>query len=674
MAEAITIAAVIDANPAKAGAEVYNRAVASMRDATGAAASKMDQLTGATGLLKGALGALAAAFAIKGIVDAADQITLLKVRMEGVTGSAAAGAEALGKLKAVARDSRTSTTDLAAAYGVMHGQLKDAKLSQDEAIGSLGLLSKSMQLGGASAEQINGAMSDLSRAFTAGRFEGRAFIGLMESAPILMQKLQEMTGLSAKQLRAWALDGKISGATVVSVLNAAQSDIDSKFATMPRTMGGAFTQVADSLKKTLGEAFSSGEGGSRKFIEAMDALRDAFKSEDFKSAIKFVADVIGTIATAAVAAATALKELRDFAKSTAPKSDVGAAMGYAEDYRNLGATQNGLAGVAGFADRMRGLSGTRAANIGAFQTTTEAAKAAGPLKFEEGQQEKEIRKAIELERLQVDLARAKALDQKDEVARIEEEVAVRSRVTDEMRKNYGGLAAQYEAQIRVTEAAKRQADIMAQNRQVAGEFFQAFTDGALNGAKQGLKFSDTLRQMTATLIELIAKFTILNPLKRQFEQSGSAALSGLGFNPEQGLLGGLFGGSSSSTAGNAANGGWSTTTSSSGGLASLLGFATGGEFNVGGSGGTDSQLVAFRASPDETVSIRRPDQMGGSNSSGPNMVNVHFNVSGDATDATLMKMRQMADEVFTQRSPQVVNASVDAVKDRNVRDRNYLRR
>lgn len=38
------------------------------------------------------------------------------------------------------------------------------------------------------------------------------------------------------------------------------------------------------------------------------------------------------------------------------------------------------------------------------------------------------------------------------------------------------------------------------------------------------------------------------------------------------------------------------------------GFATGGSFLVGGAGGTDSQLVAFKASPDERVTIETPAQ------------------------------------------------------------------
>lgn len=52
--------------------------------------------------------------------------------------------------------------------------------------------------------------------------------------------------------------------------------------------------------------------------------------------------------------------------------------------------------------------------------------------------------------------------------------------------------------------------------------------------------------------------------------------------------------------------------SGTGAVGPFAGFAEGGSFRVGGSGGRDSQLVAFRASPDETVTITRPDQaMGG---------------------------------------------------------------
>lgn len=55
----------------------------------------------------------------------------------------------------------------------------------------------------------------------------------------------------------------------------------------------------------------------------------------------------------------------------------------------------------------------------------------------------------------------------------------------------------------------------------------------------------------------------------------------------------------------------------SSGIAALGFAATGAEFQVGGNGGIDSKLVAFRASPDEVVTVRRPDQLDGHASNGP---------------------------------------------------------
>ena len=46
-------------------------------------------------------------------------------------------------------------------------------------------------------------------------------------------------------------------------------------------------------------------------------------------------------------------------------------------------------------------------------------------------------------------------------------------------------------------------------------------------------------------------------------------------------------------------------------LGALPGFKTGGSFKVGGSGGADSQLMQFRATPGEMVDIRRPGQDAG---------------------------------------------------------------
>ena len=62
------------------------------------------------------------------------------------------------------------------------------------------------------------------------------------------------------------------------------------------------------------------------------------------------------------------------------------------------------------------------------------------------------------------------------------------------------------------------------------------------------------------------------------------------------------------------------------GLSGLFGFANGGSFNVGGGGGTDSQLVAFMATPGEKVSVTNPGQ------GAANGINLVYNI--DARGAT----------------------------------------
>ena len=82
----------------------------------------------------------------------------------------------------------------------------------------------------------------------------------------------------------------------------------------------------------------------------------------------------------------------------------------------------------------------------------------------------------------------------------------------------------------------------------------------------------------------------------------------------------------------------------------LLGFANGGSFEVGGSGGTDSNVVAFRATKGEQVTVQTPNQ---ANSGGGGVV---FQNSYDFRGSTLSEpeVRQMIEQSnrITQREIQ----------------------
>ncbi|MEF2551987.1 phage tail tape measure protein [Aurantimonas sp. A2-1-M11] len=106
---------------------------------------------------------------------------------------------------------------------------------------------------------------------------------------------------------------------------------------------------------------------------------------------------------------------------------------------------------------------------------------------------------------------------------------------------------------------------------------------SVSGAFKGLiDGSKTVKEALSEVLASLADMLMNSAFQSIF--GGGGGLGGGG----GGLLGGLFSG-----------------------LGSLLGFANGGKFQVGGAGGIDSQLVAFRASPNETVSITKPGQDAG---------------------------------------------------------------
>lgn len=70
-------------------------------------------------------------------------------------------------------------------------------------------------------------------------------------------------------------------------------------------------------------------------------------------------------------------------------------------------------------------------------------------------------------------------------------------------------------------------------------------------------------------------------------------------------------------------------------------FAHGGQFKVGGSGGTDSQFVGFRASPDETVTVTTPNQSVGG-------VTVNMNIVTPDANSFRQSSSQIASDLGAQ--------------------------
>jgi hypothetical protein len=129
--------------------------------------------------------------------------------------------------------------------------------------------------------------------------------------------------------------------------------------------------------------------------------------------------------------------------------------------------------------------------------------------------------------------------------------------------------------------------------------------GMIDDLRQGKTWTETLADAFGKLADHLIDLSLNSFVDSLFGAKGSA-MGGSGF---LGGIGSLIGG--------------------------LFGFAEGGSFTVGGSGGTDSQLVAFRASPDERVSIEKPGRSGGGGA-------VSVNLSVEASPYFDVRVKQVS--------------------------------
>jgi hypothetical protein len=130
-----------------------------------------------------------------------------------------------------------------------------------------------------------------------------------------------------------------------------------------------------------------------------------------------------------------------------------------------------------------------------------------------------------------------------------------------------------------------------------------------NWITKGGKFSDVLKSLAGKLADIAFQFAITKPL--------------------QSIFGSIF----------------------SGAPLKLAGFASGGSFQVGGSGGIDSQLVAFKASPNEQVSVTKPGQSMGGGGSYVYAPQYHFSPGMTPADmASIRAQMAMADRATEERT------------------------
>lgn len=197
-----------------------------------------------SGFFTSFIGTAAAYLSIQGLINgfktfaqAADTYSSTSARLANINDGLQTQLELQDKIYAAANRSGSSYTDMANSVAKLNLLAKDAFSGNDETIRFSELMGKAFKVSGASTQEQQAGMYQLTQAMASGKLQGDEFRSIMENAPMLAQAISDSVGVSMGELRKMSSEGQITADIIKNSLFQAAGDIETKFASMPRTFG-----------------------------------------------------------------------------------------------------------------------------------------------------------------------------------------------------------------------------------------------------------------------------------------------------------------------------------------------------------------------------------------------------------------------------------------------------
>lgn len=296
--------------------------------------------------------------------------------------------------------------------------------------------------------------------------------------------------------------------------------------------------------------------------------------------------------------------------------------------------------------------------------------------LEKQQALRDISKQIEDARAENGIAAALASNDERQAAALQAQLAIRQKITPELRSVSPELARQLEGEVLISEELKRRQKISDELRAAGERVAGTLADGIENAISSGKKFGEAVADITKQIAAMLVKITLIEPAVRS---AGHAFSNALGGTPYASLFSAAAGTGSVAYAqgASAASGGWATTATTAGDTFGGLAFARGtvlqspARFAAGGVSGQ-----AGEAGPEAILPLKRgPDGSLGVTSTGSaaaSVVNIY--VSGEVSDASMSRLRSAVDGLIRGATPRIVREAVAAVGAEHRADRSYLAR
>ena len=220
------------------------REAARAQNENAAAQNKTADATQAlTGRIKSLVGAYVGIQTVQKLVETSDQMTQINARLQLMTGSAEAAADAQDKIYQAAQRSRGAYMGMADMVAQLGTLAPDAFNSTDELIAFAEQLQKQMAISGASGQSAQAAMVQLTQALASGTLRGDELNSVLEQTPMIAKTIADYMGVSTGQMREMASEGAITADVVKNAMLSAAEETNAAFEQMPMTWAQVWTQA-----------------------------------------------------------------------------------------------------------------------------------------------------------------------------------------------------------------------------------------------------------------------------------------------------------------------------------------------------------------------------------------------------------------------------------------------
>jgi len=251
----------------------------------------------------GAFSISALTSAVQGIAAAADSYNLMNARLQLATESQEEFNTAQSELRKIAASTQTPLASLVTLYGRISRPLKEAGRSQEDILKVTEAVATAFRVSGASAQEAENGVIQFAQALGSGALRGDEFNSVAEQAPRLMQALADSLGVPTGALKDMAAQGELTADVVTNALTSQLEVLRKEAESLPETVGGAMTALADRWNKAIGQA------DVQPLINAVNRLGETLSDPVVVDNLVKLASALASLAGAAVEGASEFVDL-----------------------------------------------------------------------------------------------------------------------------------------------------------------------------------------------------------------------------------------------------------------------------------------------------------------------------------------------------------------------------